>query len=440
MTYAQDISRCLEETIGSGGIGRDALDAALEKTGPVLDGLRARHEDGTLPLLRLPGRSDDLETCRQAIETLLRGARDVVVFGTGGSSLGGQALVQLAGWRTPGPAALPGAEERYLHFFDNLDGPSLQTALERFDLKATRFIVISKSGNTPETLVQTLAALEALKAAGLEWNLAQHLLAVTEPGDGERNALRRLMTYHDVPVLEHDPKIGGRYSVLSAVGMLPALVAGLDVEALRMGAADVLAPILEGHPPGNVAPAVGAAVNLALAEERNVNAVVMMPYADRLRLFSNWFVQLWAESLGKNGGGSLPVAAAGPVDQHSILQLFLDGPADKLFNIVSWPSAGEGPRVPAELRNDSLVGYLAGRAIGDLTDCQQRATAETLARRGRPVRVIALERLDERSLGALLMHFMLETIIMGGLMGVDPFDQPAVEESKVLTREYLAMM
>jgi glucose-6-phosphate isomerase len=138
--------------------------------------------------------------------------------------------------------------------------------------------------------------------------------------------------------------------------------------------------------------------------------------------------------------GTQPVAAAGPVDQHSLLQLFLDGPADKLLTLIAPATAGTGPRVPDEYRSDPLIGYLAGRTVGDLTDCQQRATAETFARNGRPVRTLAIDRLDERTMGALMMHFMLETIIMGLMLDLDPFDQPAVEQSKILTREYLETM
>jgi glucose-6-phosphate isomerase len=166
----------------------------------------------------------------------------------------------------------------------------------------------------------------------------------------------------------------------------------------------------------------------------------MMPYSDRLRLFSAWFAQLWAESLGKQGKGTQPVAAAGPVDQHSQMQLFLDGPADKLLTLISVRTQGEGPRVAKRYAKDPLIGYLAGRTVGDLTACQAKATAQTFIRNGRPVRTIEFDTLDDRAIGALLMHFMLETILSGLMMDIDPFDQPAVEQGKVLTREYLAAL
>lgn len=439
MIYTQDVSRCMTSSIGETGLSDASLSAQLDKAEGALAKLRGDYETGALPLLRLPEKRDDLADCRRALEPFLRGAEHVLMFGTGGSSLGGQALAQLAGYRIPGPR--PGAASGpELHFFDNLDGHTLGLMLRDLDMKAARFIVISKSGGTPETITQCLTIIEALKDAGLEWNIAQHVLALTEPGTPEKNALRRLASFHDITVLDHDPNVGGRFSVLSNVGMLPALIAGLDVEEIREGAAETLAPVLQGVAAADYGPAIGAAVNVALAQHHAHTAAVMMPYSDRLRLFSAWFAQLWAESLGKEGKGTSPIAAAGPVDQHSLFQLFNGGPKDKLVTIIMTASAGAGPRIAEAYASDPLVGYLATRTPGDLTDAQQRATAETLARNGRAVRTLSVGDVNERALGALLMHFMLETIIAGHLMDVNPFDQPAVEESKVLTREYLETM
>ena len=436
MMYSHDISSCLSGD-GSLGVTEQLFDAALEKTSAAMDQIRTWHGDGTLPLLRLPERRDDLGPSRGAAEELMRGAEDIVLFGTGGSSLGAQSLGQLAGLDLQGFGGSTGPK---FHFFDNLDPHTMERLLRDLDLKTARFVVVSKSGNTPETVIQMICILEALKAEGLDWNIEHHLLALTEPGGDDTNTVRRLSNMHAIPVLDHDPGVGGRFSVLSNVGCLPAIMFGLDPVALRTGAADTLQPILAGASPRDCAPAVGAAIQLALLENCGVTSAVVMPYSDRLRLFANWFVQLWSESLGKGGKGTTAVAAAGPVDQHSQLQLFLDGPADKIVTIVTTGVAGAGPRVDSAYAKDPLAGYLAGRSIGDLVDCEQRATIEALAQSGRPVRVIHIDHLDERSLGALKMHFMLETIIMGHLLGVDPFDQPAVEKGKVLTREYLATM
>ena len=237
-------------------------------------------------------------------------------------------------------------------------------------------------------------------------------------------------------MMDHDPGVGGRFSVLTNVGLLPAAVCGLDIGAIRAGAGDALAPVLVGKPPAEVPAAVGAA--LAVAHSAKKPITVMMAYADRLERLTRWYVQLWAESLGKDGKGTTPLAALGPVDQHSQLQLFIAGPRDKLFTIITVAPRGRGPRIAADLAKLAGEPDFAGKTIGDLVAAQGRATAETLAKNGCPVRTISLEKLDERRMGELLMHFMLETIIAAHLLGVDPFDQPAVEEGKVLAKQYLA--
>jgi glucose-6-phosphate isomerase len=225
---------------------------------------------------------------------------------------------------------------------------------------------------------------------------------------------------------------------LTNVGLIAAAVAGLAPVAVRAGAAEALAPVLAGAAPGDVPSAVGAAVSIGLAEELGASQTVLMAYADRLERLTAWWVQLWAESLGKDGKGTTPVRALGPVDQHSQLQLFLAGPRDKMFTVVTTDVAGRGPVMDPELA--ALAGQrdFAGRRIGDLVAAQGRATADTFARNGRPVRRIHAPVIDAHTAGALMMHFFLETILAAHLLGVDPFDQPAVEEGKVLAKRYMA--
>ena len=164
----------------------------------------------------------------------------------------------------------------------------------------------------------------------------------------------------------------------------------------------------------------------------------MMPYNDRLSRLSAWFVQLWAESLGKGGEGTSPIACLGPLDQHSQLQLFMDGPREHMITVLRVASAGSGARIDADLARRAGAAFMAGRTIGDVVSAQAHAVPEALARAGRPVRTFDLAKLDEKTLGALLMHFMIETILAGRLLGLDPFDQPAVELAKTLTKERLA--
>ena len=435
MPFKQNIDSARAETIGLNGISKVSLDEALRACAPALDWLRKAHADDTLPLLRLPEKTSELDEIKQAATRLRAGASDIVVLGVGGSSLGGQTLAQLAGIAVRGVEAfLPGPR---MHFMDNLDPATFGALLKNLPLATTRFIAISKSGGTGETLMQTAAAISAVGAAGLETRIGELFFGVSErAGPGKKNGLRELLGA-SVPVLEHDPGVGGRYSVLSNVGLLPAAVLGLDIAAIRKGAAMALAPVLDSKPAAEVPSALGAALNVAFGAQGKTISV-LMAYADRLERFSRWYVQLWAESLGKGGKGTTPLGALGPVDQHSQLQLFIAGPRDKLFTVITAPAPGTGPRFDAELAQIAGEPDLGGKTIGDLVAAQGRATADTLVRNGCPVRTMHVDKLDETSLGALLMHFMLETIIAAHLIGVDAFDQPAVEEGKVLAKQYLA--
>jgi glucose-6-phosphate isomerase len=405
----------------------------LARTSEALSFIRARHADGALPLLRLPEKRDDIATILGYATLLRDGASDVVFLGTGGSSLGGQTLAQLGGYAVPGVGAL--RDPPRIHFMDNLDPDSYGALLTRLPLKTSRFVTVSKSGGTGETLMQTIAALDAVKAAGLDPH--DHFLGISEPARaGKANGLRDLLGAHKIRTMDHDPGVGGRFSVLTNVGLLPAAVCGLDIAAFRDGAGDALAPVLGNRPPEDVPAAVGAALAVALAASKPIT--VLMAYTDRLERLTRWYVQLWAESLGKDGKGTTPIGALGPVDQHSQLQLYIAGPRDKLFTIVTTSPAGRGPRMSADLSKLAGEPDFTGKSIGDLVAAQGRATAETLAKNGCPVRTIHLPQVDERHVGELLMHFMLETIIAAHLLGVDPFDQPAVEEGKVLAKTYLA--
>ncbi len=435
MPFHQNIDSARAEKIGTHGVTQASLDDTLSRAEAALEWVRAAHEKSTLPLLRFPARTDDLDAIAKAAVRLRAGATDVVVLGVGGSSLGGQTLAQLAGVGVRGIEALRKGPR--LHFLDNLDPATYAVLLDALPLATTRFIAISKSGGTGETLMQTAAALSAVKAAGLSSRVGELFVGISESAKpGKQNGLRDLLG-SSVQILEHDPGVGGRYSALTNVGLLPAAVLGLDIKAIRAGAAMAFAPVLAGRPAVEVPSALGAALNVAAAAAGK-NIAVLMAYADKLERFARWYTQLWAESLGKDGKGTTPVGALGPVDQHSQLQLFIAGPRDKLFTVITVGTAGKGPRIEADLAELCGEADFAGKTIGDLVAAQGRATAETLARNGCPVRTMHVETLNETSLGALMMHFMLETIIAAQLIGVDAFDQPAVEEGKVLAKQYLA--
>ena len=291
MSLTQSISSALEKNIGPHGIADKALNDALGRAGAALETLRARRADGSLPLLRLPGTHDDLVPIREAGRRLAQNATDVVFLGTGGSSLGGQTLVQLAGHGVPGIGAL--AAPPRMHFMDNLDPETYGALLGKLPHTTTRYVAISKSGGTAETLMQTIAALTAVKAQGLETRIPDIFLGLTEKAKpGKTNGLRELLAAHHVPILDHHSGVGGRFSVLSNVGLLPAAILGLDIAAVREGAGLALAPVLAKKPAAQVPAALGAALAVALAESKGKSISVLMAYADRLERFTHWYVQL----------------------------------------------------------------------------------------------------------------------------------------------------
>lgn len=440
--YRQSIAGCLSGAIGEHGLTESELGCWLEKLAPALHDLKADYASGRLPLLRIAEETDDLDAAEAALRKLSEGAEAIVFFGTGGSGLGGQTLAQLGGWGLPGVSCCSENSPRprpRTRFYDNLDPLTLSAGLARLDLAKTRFVVTSKSGGTTETLVQLLMTLAAVKDAGLESRIPQLFLGITEPDKpGKANGLRALLESLGVPMLEHHTGIGGRFSCLTNVGLIPALARGLDARRIRAGAREVVDALINASFPAAFAPAIGAATAVGLSKERGIRTLVMMPYNDRLGRFSDWYVQLWAESLGKGGEGTTPVPALGPVDQHSQLQLFMDGPREIAVTVMRVASRGQGPAMDAGMAELAGQAFLGGKTIGDVVDAQAHAIADALVQAGRPVRTFDLETLDERSMGALLMHFMIETILAGRLLGLDPFDQPAVELAKTLTRERLA--
>lgn len=417
LPYQQTIANCFQQN----NAAEADYNSYLEKASDALATIRQWQAGNTLPLLQLPSAKSDLVEIETVAARYRRKFQHVVVIGTGGSSLGAKTLVDIKRpWFT---AAKP-----QIHFLENVDPSTLSALLSELSLPDTGFLAVSKSGTTAESMSCLTLCIAAAERADL--NIADHFTFITEPGD---RPLRALGEQYQCPILDHDPKVGGRFSVLSLVGLIPAAIAGVDIMAIRAGAQAVLNTV--AGPVDECPPAVGAAVNMALAKHGKT-LTVLMPYLDRLESFGQWFRQLWAESLGKDGKGTTPIRSMGTVDQHSQVQLFLDGPDDKFFTVLGLQAATDDIIFPAF--QDSRLDYLTGRTLGDLLVAEQRATHDTLVNNGNPVRLITIEELDAFTLGALLMHYMLETIIAAELLGIDAFDQPAVEEGKVLTKQYLA--
>ena len=385
--------------------------------------------DGLLPFARQASDAPELADIETAATHIRAGFKHLIVLGTGGSSLGAQAAVALARYL---PDHIAGTATK-IHTPDSLCPFEMDRLFAELNPAETHVIAISKSGTTAETLAQLLACRAWLEAGTGGADLAGHFTFVTEPGE------RPLRTYGEKlgsSILDHPTDVGGRFSVLTTVGMLPVAVSGLSAKKFRQGAEEVAGAF--SSDPASSAAVIGAALTQTLHEHKGVSQVLLMPYAEALRAFTRWHGQLWAESLGKDVLGPAPIRAIGPVDQHSQLQLFLDGPNDKFCTFVTVPSLGDGPRINADAAKAFGLDYMADRTIGDTVTCQSRATQETLRGKGRMVRELVIDALSEENLGGLFVSFMLETVVTAHLMGVDAFDQPAVEEGKILTRQYLA--
>jgi glucose-6-phosphate isomerase len=432
MLYHHDKRNCFAEAIGDRGLDVGSYSGVLKETSVALDAIRKAYKDNSIPMLGLPEAISDIESLKPVVERCRRDFDTMIVLGTGGSSLGGQTLCSLA---DVGFGPQDGSPR--LYFIDNVDPNTFETLFRRINVKRTGFIVISKSGGTAETIAQFIVCLDAVDQCVGEEKAANHVLIIVEPGD---NPLRRIANSRGLTALDHDPGVGGRFSVLSNVGLLPAMISGLDPVAIRAGATRVLKAALEAKSPAECEAAIGAAISISLFRDKGATLTVIMPYADRLSNFGLWFQQLWAESLGKDGTGTTPIRALGTRDQHSQMQLYLDGPHDKMFTLLTLDVGNTGRPVCAANTSDASLAYLNGRSMGDLLSAEQKATLTTLVEHGCPIRIFRVKELNEEILGALLMHFMLETIIAAHLLGVNPFDQPAVEEGKRLTRHFLSEM
>ncbi len=386
----------------------------------TIDSLKLRGDltalKDALPLFKLVRQDQDIAILEE-IAQRFKCFKDVIVLGTGGSSLGGRALCDLA----DGP-------ETILHFYDNIDPHTFKRLFKKIDLKTTGVIVISKSGSTAETLMQKMVCLQQWQAQSLP--IKDHFLVITEPTE---NAMRVLAQSYDIPTLNHPTDIGGRFAVFTLVGLLPAVIAGLNVFQFRKGALDCLTALdnsLIDHP------AVQGAFHQQALLNQGKTISVLMPYVDRLNTFALWYRQLWAESLGKNGQGTTPIAALGTVDQHSQLQLFLDGPKDKFFTVLTTNHNDPEFTITTPL-DHSNISLFNQKTMGQLMIAEQQATMDTLKNNGCPLRHIHLDEVNEYTMGHIMMHYVLETLAMSSLLDVNAFDQPAVEEGKILTRQYL---
>jgi glucose-6-phosphate isomerase len=435
-TLSLSVANCFSERIGEQGLSFQDVDAWAPAVERVHRDLVARREAGKLAFYDLPHDRSCLAACREEARRVRESAQNLLVLGIGGSALGTTAVHRalncvtynlLPASRRPGPR---------LFVCDNVDPDGFGAVLDLLDPEETAVNVISKSGGTAETSAQFLVLHRWLSEALGPERARERIVVTTDPEKGVLRKLARERGFRTLPV---PPAVGGRFSVLTPVGLFPLLAVGVDAEELLAGAAhmDSLASLPRAWE--NPAYLFGLLHVLFLRRGRNVN--VLMPYSDALREIADWFCQIWAESLGKRRNlageevfvGPTPVKALGATDQHSQVQLYMEGPQDKVITFLEVAQSGREVEIPGEFPEAGEMSYLGGRRLGDLLRAEKRGTEAALATNRRPNLTIRLPRVSAHSVGQLLFLLEVATVFAGGLLDINPLDQPGVELGKELT-------
>lgn len=424
-----DVNGFFSHMVGAYGLAPETLDAITPRLEGVLESIRVRRANGELAFHELPYDEAGASECRRLADEIAGEFDNLIVLGIGGSALGTKAVLD---------GVPPSVRKRrmHVHVADNVDPTSFAALLDSVDLERTCFNVISKSGGTSETLAQYLVVRERLMAAvGDRWT--RHIVMTTDPEKGPLRALANSLGMRSLVV---PSGVGGRFSVLSAVGLFPLAAAGMDIDALLAGARHADTLCAQEAPRENPAAMHAGLLYLAMQEKR-CNIHVLMPYSDGLLRFAEWYGQLWAESLGKaralDGSiveaGQTPVRALGATDQHSQVQLYVEGSRDKVVTFIRVATHEHDIAIPGRDGDAEELAFLSGHTLGTLLNMEQQATELALADAGRLTSLITIERADEAALGQMFHFFEVQTVITGGLLGVDPLDQPGVEAGKRLT-------
>ncbi|OIQ50373.1 Glucose-6-phosphate isomerase [Pseudodesulfovibrio hydrargyri] len=406
----------------------DQLDMATyeDKAGDMAARLREETGAGRLPFLTMPYAAE-LKKQLAGLKGYLDGFDHMLLLGIGGSALGARALQKAFHPEQD----RPGHRGKWLWIADNVDAYALTAFMAKLPPEKTVVVTVSKSGGTIETVGQYFIIKEWMKERlGDEW--AKHMLLVT---DEKQGFLRGEVDAFGIRALPVPDNLGGRYSVLSAVGLIPALFLGMDTDALLAGArevADVLAdPALSGETLAGTQAFRLAAWGAALMD-KGFTEMIFFAYIPLWASFGDWFAQLWAESLGKEGKGSQPVPAVGVTDQHSVNQMFMDGVRNKACLFLTCPSLPAGPKFPADLPDQ--FAYVRGKDFGELIQAEGLGTRMALSSSGVPLVEIQVGADGPKQAGKLIGLLGAATILTGWLMGINPLDQPAVELGKRLAK------
>jgi len=414
----------------------------LEKLGPQIQTihgqLETEREQGRLPFLTIPFDPTLASQVKKYVQGAKGWAENFVVLGIGGSALGAKAL-ETALTHPYYNLLSKTMRKGYLRLFvaDNVDPDGFKALLDLVEVRKTIFNVISKSGGTAETMSQFLIIRDLLKKKMGGRKEKEHLVITTDPQHG---VLRKIVQGEKFQRFEIPPLLGGRFSVLSAVGLLPAAMCGIDIEELQAGAREMARRCTNASFWENPA-YLSAALSFLSYKQKKKNIRIIMPYVDALKGMGDWFCQLWAESLGKRyttkgrevWTGQTPVTALGATDQHSQLQLYMEGPNDKVFSFLGVKHYSSLMPLPKLYPKLEELAYLGGHSLNKLIQTEMQATRLTLARNGRPSSSLTLPKINPFTIGQLIFLWQLETYVCGQLMGINPLDQPGVEEGKILT-------
>ncbi len=369
-----------------------------------------------IPSLNILSDENLLEETKKISHQFREKKEKIIIFGTGGSNLGARALNNIIL-----------NNNISLEFYDNIDPINFENNFQNLNFDTTGFLVISKSGTTPETLSQFSCIYQKSIELSKVKEFCSNTLIITE---FKESPLYRIAKDNNCLLLEHHKDIGGRYSIFSNVGIVPAIISGLNINELFNGASEVIYNINKYKPYD---------LGRYLTQKENLKFTnnVLMTYSDSLYFFGKWYLQLWAESIGKKNKGITAIHSVGTTDQHSQLQLYLDGPKDKYFTFITTDHSNKGMKINNEIFKNTSINYFQDKTMGDLMQAEQLATIETFKLNNFSFREIYLPKIDEKNLGKLISFSIIETIASCIYLDVDPFDQPAVEQGKKLTKTYL---
>ncbi len=439
-----DVRNMFRENVGAEGLDHDDLLLLAPHLRRAHDELVAKSVgglDAEFACLNLATEMAEALPQIKAAAAELKCYQDILLIGIGGSNLGSKAIRHaLKPEEDSAPGARTSAAPR-LHFIENIDSYHMERLFRHLSPKSTALLCISKSGGTIETVVQFLILRDWLtRALGVNEARRRQWL-ITDPDHGWLRDLARAEGLASLPV---PPQVGGRYSVLSAVGLVPLAALDVNVDALLRGAADFSTRCVSPAPEENPALLL-AALYYLLDKRKDKRISVMMPYVNRLRLFADWYCQLWAESLGKwegtgpgrSAAGSLPVRAMGAVDQHSQLQMYLESRHDKMFTFINLEHWDHDLAIPLDAGTRRVFPYLEGRSLSDVIHAEFRATRQVITDAGHPNMTLQMPVLDAYTLGQLIDLYQRTTVYAGLLYGINPMDQPSVEIGKKLAIQNL---